>query len=418
MRNRQLHAALGAFAEEAAWKLAAEAQDGAEVPFEVVTSGRRDAPLYCYRPLTGDFIAERVGLLEGLESYPRAVHALGLCGGLEAYLTARGEPAPAGRDRAVGALRTFLGRVFEESTSFELRPERFDGAFAELEHALYDEANADTVVIAPLLGVELDSDEVVLAEDLTLVAGDVFGGDAPSEALWAPGAERPHLLCVLRWETAAGDVTPVAHARIRLRRLLTALRLFDEGAISFGPEAWTRTGAGAWQPFALGALGHRTGPSICVVAEQEDELRAFCSLVARRTPRAGELAWALRRFDMACDRALPADTLTDALLALRALLEPEGPGSGRLAGRVAALCALPEDRSELAGRVAHTAELERAIVGGLAVDPTLEAQVRALTGHLRALLRDVLCGHLDADLRTLADELIAEELGDEQPTAA
>ena len=56
MRNRQLHAALAAFAEEAAWQLAAAAQDGAEVPFEIVESGahRRDTPLYCYRPLTAD----------------------------------------------------------------------------------------------------------------------------------------------------------------------------------------------------------------------------------------------------------------------------------------------------------------------------------------------------------------------------
>jgi hypothetical protein len=418
MRNRQLHVALGAFAEEAAWHLAAATEEGAEVPFEVVTSGRRDAPLYCYRPLTGDFIAQRVGLLERLEAYPRAVRALSACGRLEDYLVARSEPAaPAGRERAVAVLRTFLTRVFEEASSFELDRARFDRAFAELERVLYDQADAETVVIAPLHGLELDNADVALGEDLALVAGDAFEDEAPSEALWAPGAERPHLLCVLRWEDAAGDATPVAHARIRLRRLLTALRLFDDGAISFGPLAWTRTGAGAWQPFALGALGHRTGPPICVVAEQEDELRAFCSLVARRTPRAGELAWALRRFDMAGDRALPAEALTDLLLALRALLEPEGPASGRLAGRVAALCALPEDRPALAQRVAHACELERKVVTGLAVDDTLAAQVRELTGHLRAVLRDVLCGHLDADLRTLADELIAEDVAPE-PAAA
>jgi hypothetical protein len=30
-------------------------------------------------------------------------------------------------------------------------------------------------------------------------------------------------------------------------------------------------------------------------------------------------------------------------------------------------------------------------------------------GHLRALLRDVLCGHLEPDLRRLADALLAQE---------
>ena len=56
MHNRQLHGALAGFVEEAAWQLAAETADGAEIPFEVVRGGRRDSPLYCYRPLTADFI--------------------------------------------------------------------------------------------------------------------------------------------------------------------------------------------------------------------------------------------------------------------------------------------------------------------------------------------------------------------------
>ncbi len=46
MRNRQLHAALAAFAEEAAFQLSSDTADGAEVPFEVVELGgsRREAP--------------------------------------------------------------------------------------------------------------------------------------------------------------------------------------------------------------------------------------------------------------------------------------------------------------------------------------------------------------------------------------
>ena len=150
---------------------------------------------------------------------------------------------------------------------------------------------------------------------------------------------------------------------------------------------------------------------VVVAAEQEDELRAFLSLIARRTPRSGEVAWALRRFELACERPAPAEALTDLLLALRALLEPEGPASGRLAGRLAALCAEPADRGRLTERVAHTISLERAVVAGLAVDPQLEQLTRELGGHLRALLRDVLCGHLDPDLRTLADAILAHDGG-------
>jgi hypothetical protein len=412
MRNRELHGALAAFAEEAAWQLAAETAGGAEIPFEVVRGGRRDSPLYCYRPLTADFIEQRGGLLARLESFLPAVHALAGLSGLDRYLDDRGErgyPVEP-RSRAEFALRAFLTRVFEESTDFALSPERVDRAYGEVEAALY-ESRTETVVIAPLLGLDVASAAVALGDGLSLVQGDAFPEDAPADALSAPGADRAHLLAVLRWEAAAGDVTPVAHARVRLRQLLTALRLYDGAPVGFGPVAWTRTGGSPWQPFALGALGRCGDEPLVVGYDQEDELRAFCSLIARRTPRSGEVAWALRRFEMACERAIPGEALTDVLLAVRALLEPEGPTSGRLPGRLAALCALPADRAGLAARVAQTVALERALVAGLAVDPALDALATELAGHLRALLRDVLCGHLDSNLPAVADDIIGEDAG-------
>jgi len=409
MRNRQLHAALAAFAEEASWQLQADTADGAEVPFEVVASGRKDSPLYCYRPLTGAFIEERIGLFDRLESFALAVHALARVGGLEDYLQAcgeRGYPAQP-RARAEFALRVFLGRVFADSTDFELTHERLERAYAELERAAY-EGRTDTVVVAPLIGLQVASRELALADGMSLVHGDAFEEDLPDEALWAPGARHAHLLAVLRWEEPAGDVTPVAHARVGLRRLLAALRLFDAGAVGFGPLAWTRTGTSAWEPFALGTPAPRAAAPIVVGAEQEDELRAFCALVGSRTPRAGELAWSLRRFEMACERPVPGEALSDVLLALRALLEPEGASSGLLAGRLGALCALPDDRAALTARIAHTVALERAVVAGAGVDPALDTLVAELTGHLRAILRDVLCGHLDAEVRAVADAILAQ----------
>jgi hypothetical protein len=134
--------------------------------------------------------------------------------------------------------------------------------------------------------------------------------------------------------------------------------------------------------------------------------------VARRPP-SPELAWALSRFEMGCERLAPFEALTDYLLALRALLEPEGPASGRLAQRLAVICARPEDRGGLAERTAQAVAQERAVVTGLAVgatgDPTRpDALVDELAEHLRAILRDALCGHLDPDLCAVADDLLAE----------
>ena len=113
---------------------------------------------------------------------------------------------------------------------------------------------------------------------------------------------------------------------------------------------------------------------------------------------------------MACERARPAEALTDVLLALRALLEPEGPQSGRLPGRLAALCAMPGERGRIAERVAHLVSMERAVVAGVAPeDDAIQPLVDEVCGWLRALLRDVLCGHLDSDLRSVADGLLEEE---------
>jgi hypothetical protein len=146
--------------------------------------------------------------------------------------------------------------------------------------------------------------------------------------------------------------------------------------------------------------------------EEEDPLRAFCALIARRTPRAGELAWALRRFELGCERSSPWEALSDWLLSARALLGEED----RMCDRLAAICAAPEERDALSRRLRDTVALERAAIAGR-LDPGLEPLVEELGSHLRAVLRDVLCGHLDPALRTLADGLLASDEQPAEPTA-
>jgi hypothetical protein len=409
MRNSHLHQTLRAFAEESAQQLAGQLADGAELPFELTESQGARAALYCYRPRTDEFIHSQVGELGRLPSYAVAAQALQRLGGLDTYLRVRGErrmPAT-GPERADAALRTFLNRVFADTTDFELSSERFDRSYGELEDALFT-GRTVTTTLAPVLGLELQSPEIVIGEGLSLTRGDAVD-DVPDDALWLGAGEagRPNTLAVLTVEGRPGDLVPVSRARVRFRRLLTALRLFERGGYALGPAAWTRQDAGPWRLVALGGTGRPRGGTTRIAPGVEDELRAFVNLVARRQPRTGEVAWALARFDLGCERVAPFEAVTDHLLALRALLEPEGAGSGRLAGRLAAICAVPEERGALAERVAHAISLERALIAGLApAGPGADALVDELADHLRALLRDVVCGHLDPDLVGVADELL------------
>jgi len=408
MRHRHLHAALAAFAEEAAWQLASVVADGVEVPFEVVEERghRRDTPLYCYRPLTSRFVTERASILHRLPSYPAAARALSHEDGVGDYLRAQGEtkvPVEP-RERADAALRVFVSRVFCDATEFVLTRERFERAWRELAIAL-QATGAESVVVAPLLGVALASGEVAMGDGLTLMRPDALP-DAPSDAPRITGDRG--VLAIVSHAERPGAPAALATARRRLARALRGLRLYDVAAPALGGLAWTRTGTGPWAVTALPGGPGRPRGLLAVAPEAEDELRAFCSLVDRRAPRSGEVAWALGRHGMACDRSDPLEALTDVLLGLRALLEPEGPASARLGGRLAALCAAPDEHSRVRAEVAQAVSLERSAMAGLAGAPEgTEALVAQMSEYLRALLRDVVCGHLDPDLRGLADRLIA-----------
>jgi hypothetical protein len=217
-------------------------------------------------------------------------------------------------------------------------------------------------------------------------------------------------VAMLALDAAPGDGRALEDAGRRLRRLQTALRLWDDAEPSLGPTAWARTDGGAWSAVPL-ATGIRRDAGDCLLgAEDEDPLRAFCSLVSRRTPRAGELAWALRRFELGCERGTPLEALTDWLLCARALLvEPDGAGFERLAERMAAICAVPDEREELVAGLRRAIAMERGVVAGIVrPEPAVETLVGSLGACLRAILRDVLCGHLDPNLRGVADELLAD----------
>src|SRR6187397_1907465 len=128
MHNRALHDTLAAFVEEAAWQLADEVSAGVEIPFELVTSSpsRSSAPLYCYKPLTQRFLAERAGSLGRLGSYVPAVQGLTGVPDLPSYLRARGRRASGSdaRSQAEAALQAFVAAVWQDATDFSFDHDR------------------------------------------------------------------------------------------------------------------------------------------------------------------------------------------------------------------------------------------------------------------------------------------------------
>jgi hypothetical protein len=207
----------------------------------------------------------------------------------------------------------------------------------------------------------------------------------------------------------------LAQGKQMLRELLRTLRLYGDGRIALGPLAWVCMGQAPFTPLALGVAGRPEG-ILVVRSEQEDELRAFCSLLSRRTPRQGPIAWAMRRFEQGCERTDELDGLSDHLLALQALLEPERTAPGLLASRIAALCAPAESLRQVTAEVLKAIALEREHARGEAHRNAAAIELaRGIAGHLRALLRDAICGHLQPDLIALADQLaLADDAPDRQ----
>ncbi len=425
MRSLQLQTALEQFVEQAAARLHTEVLAGEEVPFELASRsgrGRGASPLYCYRPLTDTFVAERFPALRSLDGYGRAAMLLEGFDALDRYLISTGaeDRAPRStRARCDAALLAVLQDVFEEQTDFEVRPERLDRALERLDGSAFATAGKVTLV-ATLHGLTIASPELALTRGLSIARPDALSG-APEQALReGPRGESDHLLVVLTAEDPDPQ-TAIARGPVVMRELLRALRLFGDGRIALGELAWTQVGSAPWSTISLGGGGRPHGMLI-LTAEQEDELRAFCNLVSRRAPHANEIAWALQRFELGCERASEYEGISDHLMALRVLLgtpsesEPDGSPDGRLAARLAALCATPDLRSALVERTLKAMALERHVIAGTAVERTSGLAVaRDLANHLRALLRDVVCGHLSADLASFADELLLSgEAVDEQ----
>jgi hypothetical protein len=419
MRNRLLHDALRDFALEAAALLTDDLRGGAELEFDVVDEGGRRGPaLYHYKPRIEAFLGERWERLRELPACERACAELGA--GASLWLRVNGLRG----EQAEPALRAMLERLYEDATSFGFPEERFERVYREVETTLYRDA-VRARVLAPLRGVMMEAEKVDLGGGLSLVRGEV--ADAPPEAVWPdpleageadPGGE-PAVLCVLERDVPADEGIPVADAERRFEALVAALRLWAPGSVSLGSPGWRRTDEGRWQALPLGGGRTAAGGPWLLRAGEERGLREFVEAVERADPPQ-TVAWALARFEMGCERGREAEALSDYLLALRALLDATSDaGEASLALRVAALCAEEGSRRHVQRRVEEAIALERFVMGG---GPRVRHEggtprelVAEVEGHLRALLRDVLCGYLDADLKGVADDILLETTPEPAP---
>jgi hypothetical protein len=407
MQNRVLHDALREFALEAAALLTDDHRQGAELEFDVAEEGARRGPaLYRYRPLTDRFLRERWPRLRELATCAAAAETLGA--GASQYLRMNGLRG----EQAEPALQAMLERLYEDATSFGFPEERFERVYTDVEQTLYRDAVAATVV-APIHGLELESQRVELGDGLALVLGSSI--DAPAEAVWPEEEEGPATLCVLERHVSPDDPLPALEARERFRSLITTLRLYKPGRVALGGLGWRRAAEGRWTPIELEATGESRGEPMVLTGDEEGELREFLGAIERSAPR-GSVSWSLARFEMGCSRPHGAEALSDYLLALRSLLDATSePGRASLGLRLAALCAEDGQRRVVQRRAELAFSLERFVMrggeGGLEKAIAAESPrvlVEELERHLRALLRDVLCGYLEADLKRVADDILLD----------
>ena len=405
------------FALEAAAALSEDQRDGAELGFDLdEASARRGPTLYRYRPLTAKFIADRWPRLRALASCRLAAEVLGA--GAAAYLRVNGLRGA----EAEPALQAMLERLYEDLTDFSFPEERFERVYADVERTLFERSQPATVLVA-VHGLELAGERVQLADGIWLERGDRI--DAPDEAVWgdpvasAPegGQAEPSAIVTLTRDVTPDDPLPVAEARERFLRLLTGLRLWKPGGVALAAVAWRRTGDGRWQPFEIESTGVARGEPWTLVEGEDEELREFLAAI-EGSAHGGATAWALSRFELGLGRRLEAEALSDYLLGLRALLDT-GIDGGRssLALRVAVLCADEAERKRTQRRIELALALERFVMGNGADEDYFDAigsetprtLVYEVERHLRALLRDLMCGYLDPDLRSLADDLLLDQ---------
>ncbi len=415
MRDFLLSEALKRLAADAAVRLSALVAGGEQIPFDIAEQDGPESAFYRYEPQTSRFVREREEELRSLPSFGPARDAVEAAGVAAGYLERCGEAVPADqRERAAAMLVAVLAELWEGCTEFSLDRERLDAALAVLD-AEARSADEAEVLIAPVVGLKMAPPAIQLPHGVRLIRADAI--EAPVEAMRSEGMGRtawePQYLAVAEQDEAPDSA---ASAMRQLHELISVMRLFKAGGVGLGPYAFAPTGAGSWSRLPTGAPAPRPGGYLLSQEDSECLADLAVELEARPDPD-GALSWAVARFEMGCARLSPLEGLSDHLLALRAVLDGQGPVGASLPMRAAALISHEGcDRIEARARVEGALELERALMNGVPTQGGGELAAWVEEGT-RRILREAALGALGADLGTAADEsLIATGLegGDSQ----
>ncbi len=416
MRDLHLRHTLTSLARDASEVLSDLVQGGQEIPYEIGEPGEGFA--FCqYQPLTARFVRDNATELRELPSFREAAETMRRSEVAGAYLEEAGIAPPTDAvERATLACTYFLARLWDGSAGFELDDDRFAAAIAEIEDCAEPEAG-EVEAIVPLVGfqmpgtrLELNGASIVRA-DAVDVPADAARSERPSGAAWEPTFLISARVSLDPEGGLGGAGERVART---FERVVTTLRLHKSGGVGLAPHGWVRVAGDRWRRIATGAGRPRPGGYRLTEADGP-ALADLARTVNVHPRRMTHLRRALLRFETGLDRRGAVDALNDHLLALRFLLEGEGPAGVGLPMRVAALAESVDARMDAKEVVEHAIALEREIWSGepsqtnSSTGPSeVAAQVEEL---LRTILRRGVAGELGNDFRAAADEtLLAEGL--------
>ena len=313
-------------------------EGGQEIPYEIGEPG--DGFAFCqYQPLTARFVRDNATELRELESFHEATETMRRTDIAGPYLEEAGIAPPVDAvERATLAVTYFLARLWDGSADFEIDDERFASTVAEIEECAEPETG-EVEAIVPLVGFQMPVDatraERRLDRPRRRRRRPRRGGSRRAARRRRLGAhlpdQRPRRPRRRRWPRRRRRACrPDLRARRHDAAPLQARRRRARPA---------RLGPGRRRPLAPDR-DRRGRPRPGGYRLTETDLEAVSDLsrtVAVHPRRVTRLRRALLRFEAGLDRRGAVDALNDHLLALRFLLEGEGPAGVGLPMRVAAL---------------------------------------------------------------------------------